>query len=495
MKTNLPLIPIVLSLWILSSCASVKPYYSDDTAFDFARPEADDLDYTLYLTGGIPLTGTSDVLNAINKDGAPSGKGLILLGDVVSIDDFPSDALEENNTVLNSIKNLDASFKPFYILPGEKEWSSQKQSSYEAISSLDQLLKDVKKEARLIAPRKGCGSPEVVRVSDHAVIAFVDSQWAIESETRKGEKMSGCELANVIELRKSIRDIIQSYPDDHIIFTVHHPIYANGITAGNYPLSSHLLPLPVLGTVITGIKSLVSSNQHFGHPAYEAYKSAFISSLDGCKNCVVVSGHEKSLQYYKRDDIHYLVAGSGSEVTHARKGEHSEFSYMSKGFVRADVMKNGYMQLSFISVDENGSTPVWKINVAPYRADAKSIEVAPDAMPGIGDSIEMEASTRYGDKKFLRGNFYREAWSEKIKMPVLWLDKIHGGLKPVQLGGGNQTRSLRLENEKGEQFVLRSIDKKVTAVIPPALRGTFAENIVQDGIAASHPYGALVVPD
>src|SRR5690606_19025480 len=28
----------------------------------------------------------------------------------------------------------------------------------------------------------------------------------------------------------------------------------------------------------------------------------------------------------------------------------------------------------------------------------------------------------------------------------------------------------------------------------PALRGTFAENIVQDGIASSHPYGALVIP-
>lgn len=498
MKTNLLYLAIVAFSLALSSCASIKPYYGENNQPGDTKTlstDANDIDYSLYLTGGIPLISSSPVLDAIHKDRNRSDIGLVLLGDVISMDDLPSNSIEENPALLKSIVHLDATFKDFYIVPGEKEWSSEKVTSYDAISSLDHLTKDIKKNDRLIEPRKGCGSPEVIRISDHAVIAFIDSQWAIESESRKGEKMSGCELANVIELRKSIKDIIQSHPDDHIIFAVHHPVYTNGPTAGNYSLASHLLPLPILGTVITGIKSLIASNQHFGHPAYEAYRTAFTSSLDGCKNCIVISGHEKSLQYYLRDDVHYLVAGSGAETTHARKGERSLFSYISKGFVRADVLSNGLLQLAFVAVDDNGNSEiVWKKDIAPYRADVKSIEVAPDVIPGIGDSIMMEASTRYGDKKFLRGNFYRKAWSEKIKMPVLWLDKVHGGLMPVQLGGGNQTRSLRLENKNGEQYVLRSIDKKVTAVLPAALRGTFAENIVQDGIAASHPYGALVLP-
>ncbi|HUR31248.1 MAG TPA: BamA/TamA family outer membrane protein [Saprospiraceae bacterium] len=498
MKTNLLLFCVAIILLTLTSCASVKPYYQDGAKtsdFDFELPSSIDVDYSLYLTGGVSLTKPSIVLDAIKKDNSSPHSGLVLLGDVISLDEVTSKAIEENAPVIKTIKSLDESYEDFNILPWEKEWSSGRESSFDAISSLDQLLKDVKKDGRLIEPKKGCGAPEAKRINDDAVIVFVDSQWAIETETTKGEKLPGCELANVIELRKSLKDIIQSYPDDHIIFAVHHPLYANGPTAGNYPLSSHLLPVPILGTVITGIKSLVSSNQHFGHPAYEAYRSSFISAMDGCKNCIVVSGHEKSLQYYYRNDVHYLVTGSGDEVTHARKGEKSGFSYMSRGFVRADVLTNGHLQLSFIAVDEKGGiASMWKKDITPYRADAKSIEVAPDVVPNIGDSILMEASTRYGDKKFLRGNFYREAWSKKIKMPVLWLDKIYGGLTPVQLGGGNQTRSLRLENKKGEQYVLRSIDKRVTSVLPPALRGTFAENIVQDGIAASHPYGALVVP-
>src|SRR5688572_5439685 len=243
MKTNLYFLLWTVTFLGLSSCASVKPYYKGTSDFQFERSASKDLDYSLYLTGGTTLNGSSAVLEAIDKDRSVSS-GLILLGDVISIDDVPANAIESNTPLIQYIKSLDAKFKDFYIVPGEKEWSSEKRVSYDAISSLDDLLKDVKKEHRLIEPRKGCGSPEVVRVSDHTVIAFIDSQWAIESETRKGEKMSGCELGSVLELRKAIKDIIQNHADGHIIFAVHHPIYTNGPTAGNYPLSSHLLPLP-----------------------------------------------------------------------------------------------------------------------------------------------------------------------------------------------------------------------------------------------------------
>ncbi len=499
MKTNLQLLLFTCAFFALYSCASVKPYYGEGTDFNhfnFDRVKPGDLDYSLYLVGGIPLTGSSPVMDAINNSRGASESGLVLLGDVVSMDDISSTDLKDASPAIKTLVNLDMSFKDFYVVPGEQEWSSEKRSSYSAVSSLDKLLKEIKKDGRMLQPRKGCGTPEVIRISDHAIVAFIDSQWAIEAESRKGEKMSGCELANVIELQKSIRDIIQSHISDKIIFAVHHPVYANGPTAGNYSLSSHLLPLPVLGTIITGIKSFVSSNQHFGHPAYEAYRSAIISAVDGCKNCVVVSGHEKSMQYFQRGNVHYLVAGSGDEIAHARKGEKSGFSYMSKGFVRVDVLKNGGVQISFIAVNDNGSAhPVWETTLPPFDGDFKDLSIyEQEDTKSIGDSILMQASSRYGDKNFLRGNFYRDAWSKQIKIPVLWLDEAHGGLAPMQLGGGNQTRSLRLENKEGEQYVLRSIDKRVTRVLPPALRGTFAENIVQDGIAASHPYGALVVP-
>jgi len=489
-----------ICIGFLISCGSTKPYYKSDQD---GKPVAgtsqtDNLSsYSLFLGGGIALDGSSAVLKAIQSDSKP-GDGLVLLGDDLSLNQFPSssaDELSSDHPVYAQLKSLSTSFKDFYLIPGEKEWSENKKTSVAALSALDKLLKDVKEKGRLLVPAKDCGMPEVVRLSDHLIVVLMDSQWAIESESHPGVNIPGCELNNVLELTNTIKDIVQSHPKDFIVFASHHPLYANGPTAGNYSLGSNFIPLPVVGTLINGIKNLVGSNQHFGHPAYEAYRSAFLSAIDGCENCVVVSGHEQSLQYFHEQDQSFLIAGSGEKITHARKGGLSDFSYMSLGYTKLDLLSNGNLRLSFFSVaDDLPSSLVFQKEITRSRPEVPVVSVADDVEFANMDSVVLPASTRYSKQHFLRGEFYRAAWSEPIKMPVLHLDKMHGGLTPKQLGGGHQTRSLRMETANGEQYVLRSIDKKVTAVLPPALRGSFAENIVQEGIAASHPYGALVVP-
>lgn len=494
MKKNQPFLRIYLLLFFLSGFS--LSYGQGGTNSSAANNSSDNITYSLFLTGGVSLTDPSPVLTSILASPSGNKKGLVLLGDVIGIDEL--NAISDVQSLLASMpSNPDETFDDLFLLPGEKEWTSGKTRGHHAILSLDGLLKDVKKEGRLLQPKKGCGTPEEIKMNEHAVLVLMDSQWAIESENAHGEKMPGCELGNVLELNHTIKDIISSYPQGHIIFAVHHPLYSGGPVAGYYPLSSHLLPVPIVGSIITGIKSLVTSDQHFNHPAYEAYRSAFTTALDGCANCIVISGHEKSLQYIMADDVHYLVAGSGSDVSFVRKADKNGFTHKGKGFVRADILEDGHLRLSLEGVDDqNQIQTLWEKTIEPYRlnpeetiakADVSNVEI-------INDSVLIKASDRYEKKRFLRGHFYREAWSTEIKIPVLWIDKVEGGLTPVQLGGGNQTRSLRLENKDGEQYVLRSIDKKVTKVLPRALRGTFAENIVQDGIAASHPYGALVLP-
>jgi hypothetical protein len=83
-------------------------------------------------------------------------------------------------------------------------------------------------------------------------------------------------------------------------------------------------------------------------------------------------------------------------------------------------------------------------------------------------------------------------WTTPTKVDVLNLQTYAGGLEPVRAGGGQQTRSLRLRAPDGRQFNFRSVDKDPSAVLPPDLRGTFADDIVQDQISSSHPAGALV---
>jgi len=95
---------------------------------------------------------------------------------------------------------------------------------------------------------------------------------------------------------------------------------------------------------------------------------------------------------------------------------------------------------------------------------------------------------------WLFGKNYREEWAAKVKLPVIHLSNIHGGLKPVKAGGGMQTKSLRLEDSQGKEWVLRSVEKAPDKILPENLRGTFAVDWVDDAMSAQHPFAALVVP-
>lgn len=93
----------------------------------------------------------------------------------------------------------------------------------------------------------------------------------------------------------------------------------------------------------------------------------------------------------------------------------------------------------------------------------------------------------------LWGRNHRIEWTTPVRVPILNLDTAFGGLIPYKIGGGNESKSLRLHTKEGKEYVLRSINKSRTAVIPSVMKGTFLEDIVNDGISMSDPYGAFAV--
>src|SRR5690606_12102008 len=92
------------------------------------------------------------------------------------------------------------------------------------------------------------------------------------------------------------------------------------------------------------------------------------------------------------------------------------------------------------------------------------------------------------------GSNYRAEWTTPVRVKVFDIAKEQGGLKPTQRGGGMQSKSLRLEDAKGNEYVLRSIEKNPAKTLPEEFRETFVKDIVVDGISASYPFGALSVP-
>ena len=111
-------------------------------------------------------------------------------------------------------------------------------------------------------------------------------------------------------------------------------------------------------------------------------------------------------------------------------------------------------------------------------------------------SATVTAGARYGAgwvHQVLLGAHYRDLWATPIRVEVLDLARFGGGLTPLKRGGGRQTKSLRLRSADGHVYAFRSVDKDPAAAMPPELRATFVERLLQDQISSSHPAGALVV--
>ncbi len=94
--------------------------------------------------------------------------------------------------------------------------------------------------------------------------------------------------------------------------------------------------------------------------------------------------------------------------------------------------------------------------------------------------------------RWILGRHYRDLWTAPVRVELLDLDAVGGGLTPTRTGGGMQTRSLRFAGADGREYAFRSVDKDPSPVLDSILRGTVVADLVQDGISAAHPYGALV---
>ena len=115
----------------------------------------------------------------------------------------------------------------------------------------------------------------------------------------------------------------------------------------------------------------------------------------------------------------------------------------------------------------------------------------------VNDSAQLVPGAHYRAgwlHRRLLGQHYRDLWTQPVKVEVLDLERLAGGLTPLCLSGEFQTTSLRLRGADGRQYVFRSADKDPTrALLTARLRRTPAANILQDQISSHHPAGALVV--
>ena len=119
-------------------------------------------------------------------------------------------------------------------------------------------------------------------------------------------------------------------------------------------------------------------------------------------------------------------------------------------------------------------------------------------LTGITDSVTVSVHAAYNTvsnvHRWLFGENYRREWAMPVKLPLLHLSQINGGLKPIREGGGMQSKALRLRASDGQEWVVRSVEKVPDKLLPPGLLNTFVVDWVGDEFSAQHPFSALVVP-
>src|SRR5438552_1715782 len=100
---------------------------------------------------------------------------------------------------------------------------------------------------------------------------------------------------------------------------------------------------------------------------------------------------------------------------------------------------------------------------------------------------------RRGYHNFWFGKHYRKEWSTPVRVANFYLDTALGGLVPTEESGSRQSQGLRLKNNNGKEYVLRSVDKDFSRAFPDDFQGTFIARTAKDQASIGHPYAAITI--
>jgi hypothetical protein len=389
-----------------------------------------------------------------------------------------------------------------YFVPGNHDWKQGKPGGWQQVKNESDYLESLQLPNVELLPKDGCPGPVEVRVGAKIVLVCMDSEWWLQQDDRPGPE-SACDCKDEKSIVNALKDIISTYPDRLIVVAMHHPFYTHGEHGGYYTLRQHLfpltdlhpglyIPLPVIGSIYPITRGVFGNVQDTHNPKYKDLREQVEDVIRGHPNVIHVAGHEHTLQLLQHDSVYYVVSGAGSKSTRVKMGKNSLFAKQGLGFAVIELHESGRSEIKFYTTDAKDlqqSVYAAAVPPLPARVDTATIVRSfPDSITAVG----YKGFLAGGFQRWLLGANYRKEWAVPIRVKVFDMT----GWTPIQRGGGNQTRSLRMRNAQGKEYVLRGVEKYVTdAALPTALVGDpLVKDLVTDGVSASYPYAALSVP-
>ena len=475
------------------------------------RPPEADKRHSLFLIGdaGAPEKGAENISffrEAILKEKGPSTT--VFLGDNLYPNGLSGDSsgkiAKEEKALYEEFAYLKDYEGRSFVIPGNHDWAQGSKKGRAAVCRQENFVNRMLQDT-VFFPQGGCPGPVEIELNEEIVLILLDTEWFLYP-WHKDEENQSCEYGSADEVYIALNDAILRNSHRKVIVAGHHPVHTYGEHGGNFSLKSHLfpltefaswayLPLPVLGSIYPVSRQLGVSPQDLSNQRYKTMSRALEEIFKQHKNIVYASGHEHVLESIEKDGVHHIVSGSGSKSSYVRDGEFSDFVSSHKGFVKLSFYADGQVWADYFSSEtEDPVIFSKKLMDEPYKPEPSLERYSED----LKDSVVITVGgTNYaagkGKMKWF-GKNYREEWTTPVEVPVFDIGSVRGGLKIVQRGGGQATKSLRLEDRLGNQFVLRSINKDPVKALPEQLRKTIAKTVIQDQISANHPYAALTIP-
>jgi len=500
MKYNLHFISF-LTLFLFFSCATYKAQYQNNSTSN-KKPLSKEISHTFYLigdAGNANLNQSTPALNLLKDDVSKADKNgtLIFLGDNI----YPKGLDKKSELSKHRLQaqiDLGKSFKGNTIfLPGNHDWYS----GLDALKDQEKMVeKALGKDSFL--PENGCPI-EKVSISDDIILIVIDTQWYLTNWNNHPKINDDCDIKTREKFFDELESQLKKAQGKTAIIAMHHPMFTQGSHGGNYSFGSHMKPLPILGTVKNILRKTTGiSNADLQNKKYNELKKRIVTLAQENEKTIFVSGHEHSLQYIVENNIPQIVSGSGSKKSATKLSKTGIYSEGDQGYAKLIVYKDGSSHVQFFT--SKSKKPRFETTVINPKVHMQLIAYPDKFDPSKKAAIyTKEEVSKSGTYKFFWGERYRKYFGTEVKASTVNLDTLFGGLKPVRKGGGHQSKSLRLEDSEGREYVMRALRKNAVQYLQAVafkdqyiegqFNDTYTEDLLQDVFTGSHPYAPFVI--
>lgn len=507
-----------LSIFILTGCATLKTKYdTKEKSIDVTTNK--EIEHTFYLIGDAgksPINGMNPVLKSFKKriDKADKNSSVFFLGDNIYPAGMPDPkdstqaylvAKSHLDAQLNTLKNYKG--KPLFI-PGNHDWYTEGLVGLEREQKYIQKALDSKD---VFLPEDGCPL-ETIDVNENLIVIAIDTEWYLTNWNKRPDINDKCDIKSREKFLIELESLISKNRQKTTVIAMHHPMFSYGSHGGQYSFKKHFYPkpgvgpLPVIGTFLNVLRKTAGpSSEDLQGKRYRELRNRVVTLAQYSNKVIFVSGHEHSLQYIVEENTPQIVSGAGAKSGETRLLNGSKFSTGEKGYATLEVYKDGSSRVRFYGLDQdNNEKFLFTSEVLPEDKKLFTKKL-PDSFPATTTAsiYTQEEITKTGFHNFVWGDRYRKYYGTPVTVPNLSLDTIYGGLTPVRAGGGHQSKSLRLADKDGKEYVMRSMRKSAELYLQSMafkdqyvvgeFENTAIEKLLMDFYTGSHPYAPYIV--